>query len=156
MSYCVYRHRLKTNGASYIGITMQNPPEKRWQKGKGYSNSSVFDSAIDFFGWDSFDHEILLSGLTEKEAKTIEQYLIKNCLTRDDSLLWYGCNIFMKRNANQYLGFNGGLWAVNKEYLMFENNPIIKKYNDALSDIVSEHLTYLQEHHLPYDKRQLD
>lgn len=70
--WCVYLHTNLTNGKCYVGITSQYPVEARWQKGKGYSKQKKFYSAIQEFGWDGFDHKILETGLTEKEAKIKE------------------------------------------------------------------------------------
>ena len=74
MSFSVYKHTNKTNGKIYIGITHQCA-KRRWQKGEGY-RGQVFYNAIKKYGWESFDHEILYAGLTEKEAKQLEVDLI--------------------------------------------------------------------------------
>ena len=74
--YTVYQHKNKINGKNYIGITMQEP-EKRWRKGKGYKSSQYFYSAIQKYGWDNFEHNILFTELTKEEACLKEQELIK-------------------------------------------------------------------------------
>ena len=74
--YTVYQHKNKINGKNYIGITMQEP-EKRWRKGKGYKSSPYFYSAIQKYGWDNFEHNILFTELTKEEACLKEQELIK-------------------------------------------------------------------------------
>ena len=74
--YTVYQHKNKINGKIYIGITMQEP-EKRWRKGKGYKSSPYFYSAIQKYGWDNFEHNILFTELTKEEACLKEQELIK-------------------------------------------------------------------------------
>ena len=73
--YVVYKHTAP-NGKYYIGITGQNPPEKRWANGKGYGNNKYFNRAILKYGWDNFEHEILLQGLTKSEAEEKEIELI--------------------------------------------------------------------------------
>ena len=65
-TYYVYRH-ISPNGKSYIGITKQEPT-RRFQNGNGYKTQRAFYRAIQKYGWDSFKHEILEEGLTEKEA----------------------------------------------------------------------------------------
>ena len=75
-TYCVYVHTNKSNGKMYVGQTSQNV-EKRWQKGQGYYNSTYFYHAIQKYGWDGFEHEVLASGLTQKEADNFEQLLIR-------------------------------------------------------------------------------
>lgn len=51
-------------------------PERRFQKGAGYKTQEAFYRAIEKYGWDSFKHEILEKGLTEKEACEKEAYYI--------------------------------------------------------------------------------
>jgi group I intron endonuclease len=73
--YYVYKHTNKTNGKVYIGITCLSP-KKRWKNGKGYSDNKHFTNAINKYGWDGFDHLVLVRGLTEEEAKWLEIQLI--------------------------------------------------------------------------------
>lgn len=68
MSFIVYKHTSPSNKV-YIGITKLNLI-KRWQ-GLPY-----FFRAILKYGWNNFQHEILYSELSEKEAKQIEICLI--------------------------------------------------------------------------------
>ena len=87
-SYIVYKHTSPSNKV-YIGITIQKP-ELRWRKGKGYKNNIHFYNAIQKYGWDNFQHEILFTGLTKDEAEQKEIELIayyKSCNRR------YGYNI---------------------------------------------------------------
>ena len=74
MSWTVYRH-ITPSGKSYIGITSKKP-EKRWQNGRGYSKDKLFGRAINKYGWDNIQHNIVSSDLTETEAKWLENYLI--------------------------------------------------------------------------------
>lgn len=84
--YVVYKHTNKINGKVYIGITSQNPPENRWgTNGSKYDKKTYFGSAISKYGWDNFEHEILFSGLSkreacEKEIELIEAYNAQNRL----------------------------------------------------------------------------
>lgn len=73
--YTVYKHT-SPSGKVYIGITKQ-APEKRWAGGKGYKHSPHLHAAIQKYGWDSFRHEILVTGLTKKEAEAQEVALIE-------------------------------------------------------------------------------
>ena len=68
-------HTNKTNGKIYIGITSMKP-EERWKNGKGYHKGTHFRNAIDLYGWDNFDHEIIKNNLTKDEASYWEQYYI--------------------------------------------------------------------------------
>ena len=76
--WCVYCHTNKVNGKKYFGITSQNPPERRWQNGKGYKKNLHFWKAILKYDWvDGFSHEIIMSEMTEKEACNMEIELIR-------------------------------------------------------------------------------
>lgn len=75
MEWTVYEHKNKINGKRYIGITSQ-PVQRRWKSGYGYCSQKYFYNAIKKYGWDKFEHNILYSGLTDTEAKRIEQSLI--------------------------------------------------------------------------------
>ncbi len=65
--YTVYQHRNKINNKVYIGITQQ-ALEKRWGiNGTNYKSSPHFFSAIQKYGWDNFEHNILFTGRTFTE-----------------------------------------------------------------------------------------
>ena len=88
-NYCVYVHINKINGKMYVGQTRRNP-KYRWRNGKGYQGSTCFYSAIEKYGWDNFEHEVIASNLTKKEADNFEQILIKELKTQEKK---YGYNI---------------------------------------------------------------
>ena len=73
-NWTVYEH-ICPNGKRYIGITCRKP-EKRWKNGIGYKKGTAFRGAIDKYGWNDIQHNILFNDLTEKEAKWLENYLI--------------------------------------------------------------------------------
>ena len=70
----VYKHTTPS-GKVYIGIT-SNKPEYRWDHGNGYKCNKHFWRAIQRYGWDSIEHEILASGLTHEQACALEIELI--------------------------------------------------------------------------------
>lgn len=81
--FCVYIHKNKINGHAYIGMTKD--VKKRWSgKGTQYTphgeNKNIpFWNAIQKYGWNNFEHEILEEGLTyeeacEKETEYISKY----------------------------------------------------------------------------------
>lgn len=73
-NYKLYVH-ITPNGKRYYGITKQKP-RQRWGRGSGYKGQ-VFYNAVQKYGWDNIQHEILFDGLTEHEAKELEQYMIQ-------------------------------------------------------------------------------
>ena len=72
----VYEH-ISPEGKYYIGITSKESPEERWNRGYGYYDNKHFYSAIQKYGWNNFQHNIVASGLTLKEACDMEQLLIE-------------------------------------------------------------------------------
>ena len=75
-NYKVYVHINKINGKRYYGITKQKV-EKRWNYGYGYRGNDYFTKAINKYGWDNFEHIVIVRGLTEEEAKWLEIELIR-------------------------------------------------------------------------------
>lgn len=73
-SYTVYMHRLY-DGRVYIGITSKSP-EQRWKNGRGYDKNRKFYNAIVKYGWDSFEHIVLETGLSKEDAEKREVELI--------------------------------------------------------------------------------
>lgn len=90
--YCVYMHTNKIDGKKYIGLTKHSYNlNERWRNGNGYLNKNkngnynqpYFAYAIIKYGWDNFEHEIIASNLTQKEAKRFEELLIEKLDTRN-------------------------------------------------------------------------
>lgn len=71
----------------YVGITSIDPKD-RWNK--GYTKNQKIYKAIKKYGWDQFDHRVLVDHLTQEEAEELEQILINDLMTQDDR---YGYNI---------------------------------------------------------------
>lgn len=97
-NYTVYKHT-SPHGKVYIGITSQSPI-RRWRKdGSGYKSHTHFYRAIKKYGWDNFKHEILFSGLSQKEAEQKEMELIAlyNSTNQD-----YGYNISLGGKSGSF------------------------------------------------------
>lgn len=87
--YILYEHRNKINGKRYIGIT--NNKTKRWYgKGKHYAKCPYFFAAIQKYGWDNFEHNVLIYDLTREEASRLEKHYIKTLKTCDKA---FGYNL---------------------------------------------------------------
>lgn len=87
--YTVYVHINKINNKKYVGITSTDV-HTRWKNGYGYSEKLPIGRAFRKYGWDSFEHFIVLVGVSEQIAKDVEKYLIQQWNTQDDR---YGYNI---------------------------------------------------------------
>ena len=87
--YTVYQHKNKINNKIYIGITSRKPEDRWGSNGNNYKTSPYFYAAIQKYGWDNFEHNILYTNLTKEEACLKEQELIKyfNSMNRE-----YGYN----------------------------------------------------------------
>lgn len=72
-SWCVYKHTLP-DGRCYIGQTCDITT--RW-KPSAYKNCVKFYSTIQKYGWENFNHEILVDNLTLEEANHLEEEYIK-------------------------------------------------------------------------------
>ena len=88
--YIVYQHINKINNKRYIGITCQPFIKRCGTDGKRYVKCRYFWNAIQKYGWENFDHQILYSGLSHDEACKMEQKLITEYKTNDPE---YGYNI---------------------------------------------------------------
>jgi len=75
-NYCVYVHINKLNNKKYVGITCDKP-SKRWKCGKGYMHNKYFYSTIEKYGWDIFDHVILIKNISKNLAEELEKYYIR-------------------------------------------------------------------------------
>lgn len=122
--WSVYVHINKINNKYYVGITSKTP-EKRWQNGYGYKGQ-VFYKAIEKYGWDNFEHEVIASNLTKEEAENFEKILIQK--------------------LDSFVGHNGYNVSVGGGIPIFETTPIyqfdihgnlIKEY-DSISRIERE------------------
>ena len=85
-TFIVYMHINKMNNKKYVGITHLKP-EIRWGKdGNGYKQCPSFWNAIQKYGWNNFEHNILFAGLSKEEACDMEIKLIHDLdLTNHDN-----------------------------------------------------------------------
>ena len=57
--FSVYMHTNTINGKKYVGITSKEPT-RRWKgNGSGYRNNEHFWNAIQKYGWDNFEHDVI-------------------------------------------------------------------------------------------------
>lgn len=87
--YKVYAHINKKNGKIYIGRTGSELEHRAGLSGNGYKNCSAFYSAIEEYGWNNFEHIVIIDDLTKEESQIIEGELIEKYRTTNPS---YGYN----------------------------------------------------------------
>ena len=62
-NFSVYKHTFP-NKKVYIGITGLKP-QYRWNSGKGYKNQLVINRAIQKYGWNNIEYNLLQDGLID-------------------------------------------------------------------------------------------
>lgn len=88
-NYCVYYHKNIINNKLYIG--MSKDVTKRWKNnGKQYKPCKFFWRAIEKYGWDNFEHVIVIDNISKNMAELIEKELIKKYKTQDKN---FGYNL---------------------------------------------------------------
>lgn len=107
MAWTVYMHKFP-NSKVYIGITSQNV-NKRWNDGKGYKTQKLMWKAIQKYGWENIEHNILYDNLEERKAKEIEKELIKKYQSNN---LKYGYNLTI--GGDGVIGYNYTIEAREK------------------------------------------
>lgn len=78
----IYIHTNLINGKRYIGKSVNSV--RRWgTTGNNYKHCPLFYRAIQKYGWDNFNHEVRLTGLSKEEANERERYYIALFRTND-------------------------------------------------------------------------
>ena len=121
--YTVYLHTTPS-GKYYVGIT-STEVDKRWQHGQGY-RSQFFYKAIEKYGWDNIDHEIVASNLTKEEAENFEIKLISELHSNEKD---FGYNI--EKGGNHQGKHSEETKRKISEATKGENNP---RYGVVLSE----------------------
>jgi group I intron endonuclease len=94
-NYKIYVHINKKNRKMYFGQTKQEP-EKRWRSGLGYKDSPYFWRAIQKYGWNGFEHIVLVENLNQESADMFEEDLIKLYNTTNEN---FGYNLASGGNS---------------------------------------------------------
>lgn len=100
--YCVYKHT-SPSGQSYIGIT-NNYKKRCLEHQKSYSECFAFRNAIQKYGWDAFNHEILEENITLEDANIMEELYISKHNTMSPNgynLTTGGCVFKMSPESNK-------------------------------------------------------
>ena len=90
MSYKIYKYTNTINNKVYIGQTKLTLSDRAQSNGRNYRECRKFYNAIQKYGWDKFEGEILADGLTFDEANSLECFYIRLYRATEDA---YGYNI---------------------------------------------------------------
>lgn len=127
-NYKIYCHLNKINGKRYIGQT-KTSVQKRWGcNGYEYTHkrpNSLFAKAINKYGWDNFEHQILFENLTKEEANQKEIELIAFYKSNNKN---YGYNLTAGGNSNT-LNEEQKEQRSKLNYIMWENGTFKKAIN---------------------------
>ena len=95
-NYKIYMHVNKNNNKKYIGQTKQTLKERWGSDGRRYKGQAFYN-AIQKYGWDNFEHILILDNLSHEEANYYEQYFIQQYQTTDKK---FGYNVQKGGNTN--------------------------------------------------------
>jgi len=130
-TYCVYVHINKTNRKIYVGQTVYGDnPKRRWKSGNGYRTQRYFWRAIQKYGWDGFEHEVVASNLTREEANNFEMLLIKKLDTANPL---FGYNITF--GGDGVLGTHPTKKQINKQKNAMKKYYSDEKYIKKMQDV---------------------
>ena len=90
-TYTVYMHECTVNKKKYIGTTCLSPTARFKKGGTGYMGNKSMWKDIQQYGWDSFKHTVLYTGLKADTAYDLEVELIRKYHSNNPK---YGYNIF--------------------------------------------------------------
>ena len=153
--YCVYEH-VFPNGKKYIGITCD--AKLRWKDGKGYDAQPKMKRAIEYYGWENIEHNIIVDGIEKEQAEQLEQYLIAelntfsngyNSTIGGNTVGGYYLNeeILYKLRAIKEKYPEYYEWEVSKGLIEFMNEA---KTDKSKADFVNEASRAVQEKHGEY------
>lgn len=140
-NYTIYMHTNLINGKKYIGQTKQDPKRRWGANGKGYQGNPKFWNAIEKYGWNNFEHKILFTNLSSKEADEIEKNLIQvfDTIQNGYNIKLGGKNFSSEEVAN--LNLHIGLkerWAIEGRKEQYSQK--MKDYYNSLTEDEKYHL----------------
>lgn len=122
LNYCVYAHVNKQNGKMYIGISQD--VKRRWAtQGLHYKACTKFNRAIQKYGWDNFEHIVLIDNISMTMACELEMELIKKYDT-------------INKGYNLTTGGTHGVYDHNIRIYQYDfDGNFIKKWNSTIEAI---------------------
>lgn len=145
--YKVYAHINKINGKIYIGRTGNDLEHRSGVDGKGYELCECFYKAIKEYGWNNFEHIVVIDNLTKEESIIIENELIYKYKTTNSE---YGYNITINnrlRNMPDVVRNNGKKKKKSKIEVIPRKKSMSIQIEESLQDAFrdkckSENLKY--------------
>lgn len=113
--WTVYIH-ISPSNKCYVGITSKKPKDRWGKNGNGYKYNTHFYRAIEKYGWDNFQHEIIAEHLTKDEACCLEKSIIKS-LSLNNPLYGYNKTLGGEGRSYEHKDLSGqvfGFLQVNK------------------------------------------
>lgn len=154
-NYTIYCHRNKINNKAYIGQTGMVPYTRRWQghgvSGSPYRKCRHFQNAINKYGWENFEHFVLMENLTLEEANKYEELFIALFDTANPEK---GYNISLGGNNHTHSEETKKLISEHHADFSKEKHP---QWGTHLSEEHKEKLrqTHLGTHHTEETKKKL-
>lgn len=136
------------SGKSYIGQTKYSLYDRACLNGRGYKNCSIFYSAIQKYGFENFDVEIL-DEVREENLEVMEAFYIEKYKT----LKPYGYNCYPKGSGPRaliHVKTVVDVYDLNLNYLTTFNSLIecAKEYNipyQAISDNINHKISHYKD-----------
>lgn len=145
MSFTVYVHTNRINNKKYVGITTGKPEYRWYNNGTGYIKQKHFYSAIQKYGWENFDHQII-EVQSREEMIYLEKYLISYYYTTNKD---YGynksiggetCDQGKNSTTKEYMS------EIHKEYYEQNKSKIKEMSRQYRLDHKDKYLDYLREY----------
>lgn len=144
----IYRY-ISPSGKSYIGQTTTNP-SRRANGGVGYQGCTAFYNAIQKYGWENFQLEILQEVESDNLIEELNQLEI-DYIQKLNTLIPFGYNMLEGGNNKSLRGLQSAQWRkdINDDLLKqlyLEERKSIKEVADLLNipqQTIARHLDVL-------------
>lgn len=130
-NYKIYKHTNKINQKVYIGQTCTSLKARFGKDGIGYRGCKIFYSAIQKYGWENFEHEILEENIASDElANEREKYYIALYQSTNPK---YGYNIQNGGHSQNLLSIKVYQYNIDGDYIGYFESiaEAMRTYNIA-------------------------
>lgn len=141
-NYIVYLH-VSPSSKYYVGITKNGIKERSGVSGKRYYKNIYFKRAIQKYGWNNFEHKILVKNLTCKEACKLEEFFIQKYNSADPN---FGYNLTYGGEGNTPTEHSKLLIKLHHADCKKEKNSFYgKKHTDETKKLISQNHDYSKQ-----------